>query len=62
MELHNTNITNLDLRNCKSLENVDGLSKLKNIKKLDLRNCSNIQNLDGIGNLTNLTEIGFSQL
>jgi len=65
-----TKLTSLDLRECSSLQNVDGLAKCTNLTYLNLRgiirwyrrpngiyDCESLQNVDGLANLPNLTSL-----
>jgi len=55
------NLTTLNLVNCRSLQNVDGLKDCTNLTTLDLRFCESLQNIDGLKECTNLTtlDLGF---
>jgi Leucine-rich repeat (LRR) protein len=49
-----TNLTDLNLDECRSLQNVDGLQGLTNLTRLNLFYCRSLQNVDGLQGLTNL--------
>jgi Leucine-rich repeat (LRR) protein len=55
-----TNLTSLELRNCKSLQNVDGLANLTNLTSLNLNWCKSLKNADIIGSLTKLENLNLS--
>jgi hypothetical protein len=44
LDLGCESLTSLNLSDCASLTNVDGLSGLTNLTKLDLRDCSSLTN------------------
>ena len=51
------NLTKLDLSDCSSLENIDGLKGFTNLTKLDLFGCSSLENVDGLKGCTSLTHL-----
>ena len=51
------NLTSLDLRNCNSSSNVDGLAKLTNLTTLHLSVCNSLENMGWLAKLTKLTKL-----
>ena len=58
--LKRESITQLNLKSCNSLNNLDGLSNLTNLTQLWLVGCESLTNVDGLSNLTNLTSLNLS--
>ncbi|HEV7402003.1 MAG TPA: TIR domain-containing protein [Chthoniobacteraceae bacterium] len=50
----------LDLSECYTLKNVDGLGELKALETLDLRHCNSLENVDGLRELKSLRFIELS--
>ncbi len=49
------NLTSLELRWCKTLENLDGLAGLRSLRSLNCIGCRSLANVDGLANLSNLS-------
>ncbi|MCK5245009.1 MAG: leucine-rich repeat domain-containing protein, partial [Desulfobacterales bacterium] len=54
-------LTELNLTDCKSLQNVDGLAGLKGLTELDLSDCVSLQNIEILAELPNLTELNLKR-
>lgn len=48
-------LTELELQDCRSLKELNGLSELHKLKALDLNGCKTLQDLDGLQNITRIS-------